>query len=119
MEAIDILMIVNSLDDLLLVDVLRQRKLNDEAVHTGVLIQLLHFSQQRRLRDVVLETKKGALESTLLARAYLIINIRLRAAVVAHEDGCEVRALAPGGYDAFDLLLDFCLDGGCGGLTVD
>ena len=58
METIDILTIVNRLDDLLLVDMLRQGQLHDEAIDIVVLIQLIDTSQQFCLCDVSLKTNQ-------------------------------------------------------------
>ena len=38
---------------------------------------------------------------------------------MAYKDGGEVGTLAAGGDDALYFLLDFCLDGGSGGFSVD
>ena len=42
-------------DDALLVDVLRQGELDDEAMHFGVVIQALDLAEQTLFGDVVLE----------------------------------------------------------------
>ena len=55
MEAVNVLAGVDSFDDALLVDVLRQGKLDDEAMHLGVVIQALDLAEQTLFGDVVLE----------------------------------------------------------------
>ena len=55
MEAVDVLAGVNRFDDALLVDVLRQGELYDEAMHLGVVIQTLDLAEQTLFGDVVLE----------------------------------------------------------------
>ena len=56
MEAIHILAIVDSLDNLLLVDMLGQRQLHDEAIYISILIKLLNLSKKLCLGNIVLET---------------------------------------------------------------
>ena len=67
METVDILAIVDSLDNLLLIDVLGQRELYDKSVDIIVLIQFVDTGQQFFLRDVSLKADEGALETTGLA----------------------------------------------------
>ena len=56
MESIHILAVVNGLDDLLAVDMLRQRKLHDEAVNLGILVQFVHLGKEFFLGDITLKT---------------------------------------------------------------
>ena len=56
MEAVNVLAGVDSFDDALLVDVLRQGELDDEAMHLGVVIQALDLAEQTLFGDVVLKT---------------------------------------------------------------
>ena len=58
MEAVDVLAGVDSFDDALLVDVLRQGKLDDEAMHLGVVIQALDLAEQTLFGDVILEAEQ-------------------------------------------------------------
>ena len=55
MEAVDVLAGVDSFDNALLVDVLRQGELDDEAMHLGVIIQALDLAEQTLFGDVILE----------------------------------------------------------------
>ena len=55
MEAVDVLAGVDSFDDALLVDVLRQGELDDEAMHLGIVIQTLDLAEQTLFCDVILE----------------------------------------------------------------
>ena len=75
METIHILTIVDSLNNLLLVDVLGQGQLNDETIHILVLIELINTSQQLGLRDIILETDKCALKATSLAGQHLVFYV--------------------------------------------
>ena len=56
MEAVDVLAGVDRFDDALLVDVLWQGELDDEAMHLGVVIQALDLAEQTLFGDVVLKT---------------------------------------------------------------
>ena len=53
MESIYILAVVDSLDNLLLVDVLWQWQLNDESINIVVLVQLVNTCQQFLFGNVV------------------------------------------------------------------
>ena len=118
MEAVHILAIVNSFNNLLLADVPRQGKLNDKAVNCSVLIQFLYLFQEECLCYVILETKQRTLESTGLAREYLILYIGLRAAIVPYQYGSQVRAAPPAADHLFNLILNFCFYLGCSSLSV-
>jgi len=54
-EAVDVLAGVDRFYDTLLVDVLRQGELDDEAMHLGVVIQALDLAEQTLFCDVILE----------------------------------------------------------------
>ena len=115
MEAVDVLAGVDSFDDALLVDVLRQGELDDEAMHLGVVIQALDLAEQTLFGDVILEADQGGAEAHLGAGLDLSGYIGLAAAVMADEDSYQVRGFFAScdasSYFGCDLLLD--LSGGC------
>ena len=90
-EAVDVLGWVYGLDDLLLVDMLRQRELYDEAMHVWILVEPLDLSEQLLLGDVVLEAYETGAEAYLSAGLDLGGYVGLAAAVMADEDSDEVR----------------------------
>ncbi len=107
-EAVDILVGAHCLDDGLLVDMRRQRQLHDEAVDVGVGIERVDERQQLGLGHVGLTAYHSGAEPACLACLYLIGDVGLAAAVVAHEDCCEVRRAAALGYDACHSGCDVC-----------
>ena len=88
MEAIHIFLIVDSHDDLLLIDMLREGELYDEAIDIRIFIEPVDASQKLFLRHVILVTDERRLEATLLTGNDFVLDIRLRTAIVTHEDGC-------------------------------
>ena len=58
MEAVHVLAVVNSLDNLLLRDVLWQRQLDDESVYIGILVEFVNLGKKLLFGDVVLEAEK-------------------------------------------------------------
>ena len=58
MESVHILAVIDSLNDLLAVDVLRQRKLHNEAIDLGILVQFVHLGKEFLLGDITLETNQ-------------------------------------------------------------
>ena len=113
METVDILTIVDGLDDLLLIDMLRQRQLYDEAVDIVVLIQFIHTSQEFGLGDVILKTDKCGLEATSLAREYLIFNVSLRTTVVTYQHCCQMGLFATTSHNLLYLFGNLSLNGCC------
>ena len=58
-EAVNILAVVDGLDNLLLVNMLRQWQLNNEAVDVGVVVELIDTFEKLSLGDVVLIANEG------------------------------------------------------------
>ena len=98
-EAVDIFAVVDGLDDALLGDVLGQRQLHDKSVDIGVVVQPLYLLQQGLFGDVVFVANEGRFEAALFAGFHFVGDIGFAAAVVAHQDGGQVRAFASAGYD--------------------
>ena len=59
MESVHVLAIVNSLDYVLLVDVLGKGKLNDETVNIGIVVEFGNLGQKYILGDVTLITDQS------------------------------------------------------------
>ena len=104
---------------LLLIDVLRQRKLNDESVNIIILVQLIYTPQELFFGNILLITDEGRLKSTLLAGQHLVFHIGFTASVVPYEHGYQVWLLASVGNNLCHLLGYLFLDGGCRRLSVD
>ncbi len=58
MKSVHILAVIDSLNDLLAVDVLRQRKLHNEAIDLGILVQFVHLGKEFLFGDITLETNQ-------------------------------------------------------------
>ena len=113
MEAVYVLAVVDGLDDLLLIDMLGQRELHDEAIDIGILVQFVNTGQKLLFGDVVLKADEGALEATGLTGQHLILHIRFRATVVTYQHGCQMGLLAATGHDFLYLLSNLSLYGCC------
>ena len=118
-EAVDVLTVVDSLDNLLLIDMLGQGQLYYEAVDVGIVIEAVDALEELCLGDVILIAYEGGLETACLTGEDLVLDVCLGATVVAYENCCQMGLLAATGYDVFYLLCYFCLNGcGCR-LSVD
>ena len=117
-ESVYILAVIYCHGYLLLIDVLRQRKLNDESVNIIILVQLVYALQELFFGNILLITDEGRLESTLLAGQHLVFHIGFAASVVPYEHGYQVWLLASVGNNLCHLLGYLFLDGGCRRLSV-
>ena len=63
METVYILTVIDGLDDLLLIDMLRQRQLYDKPIDISIFVEAVDTCQQFLLTDGILETNQGALET--------------------------------------------------------
>ena len=113
METIDILTIVDSLDNLLLIDVLGQWQLNDESVDIVVLVQFINTCQKLCLCDISLEADQCALKTTSLAGQHLVLYISLRATIMTHQYGCQMGLLATLINNLFYFFSNLGLYGRC------
>ena len=117
-EAVNILSVVDSLDNLLFVDVLRQWQLYDESIHIVVLVEFLHTVEQFLFRYVVLIANQCGFKSAGLTRQHLVLDVSLRTSVVPHEHSREVWAFAAVGYYLLHFLSNLFLYLGRCGLSV-
>ena len=119
METIHVLAIVDGLDDLLLIDMFRQGQLYDETIDIVVLVQLIYTCQEFCFCDISLETDERALEATGLTGQYLILHIRFRSSVMAHQYGSQMGLLATLSNNLLNLFGNLSLDGRCRCFTVN
>lgn len=89
-EAVDILVGRDGIDDVLLVDMVGHRQLDDEAVDLVVVVEEVDSFEELRLGDRggVAVDRRG--EADLVAGFFLVGDIGLAGAVVAYEDGGEM-----------------------------
>ena len=98
---------------------LRERKLHYEAVHVGVVVQLIDFLEEFLFCYIGFVTQECRGEAAFFACFYLVGNIGFAASVVPYKYGCEVRTLAAIGDDAFDFCRNLLLYGCCYSLAVN
>ena len=89
MESVDVLRRVERLDRHRLVEVLRQRRLDEDAVDRVVVVQLLDHRDQLLLRDVRRKPPVVGADPDLLRRLVLAADVDVRRGIVADEHGCE------------------------------
>ena len=109
-EAVHILLGRDGVDDSLLVDLGGQRQLHQNAVHSGVIRQLLHLGQQGVLRGVGGQVDAAALDAALRTVVDLAADVDLAGGVLAHQNDRQAGVDAP----AFQLPDLFCGLGLCG-----
>lgn len=103
----------------LLVDMLRQRQLNDEAIDILFFVEAVNTSQQLFLRHVILIADERRGKTALLAGDNLVFHVRLRAAVMSYEDSGQMRTFATSGDNLAHFVGNFGLDGRCSSFTVN
>ena len=114
-ESINILLGVDSLNNLYLLYVLGKRKLNNEPVNGRVGINLRNLSKQSLLCNIILKTNNLGGEAHLVTSLSLIGNIGLAATIVSNQNSRKMRNTEPPaliiGHHLRNLLLN--LSRGC------
>ena len=118
MESIHILAVVYSVNDRLLVNMLRQWELDDEAIDLGVFVELLDLSDELFLRDGLIKALRQRDEADLLASLDLARYVGLTGTVMAHDDSAQTRRALPSSDHLLYLLCDLLLDLGRSGLAI-
>ena len=115
MESIHVLFRQDSLGHVLGGNMCGKRQLNDITVDVGIGIQLINGLQKFLFTDIRVEFLQGGLETNKFAGLYLAADIGLAGAIVADQNGCQVRNLTALVTDQPDFFGDFALDflGGC------
>ncbi len=86
MEPVGVLPGVDGVQHLVLVDVLWERQLHQEAVDLGVLVEFVHHGQELLLGGVRRENDGARIDPQLVARFPLVSDVLLGRGVLAHED---------------------------------
>ena len=89
MEAIDVFRGINGFEDALGIDLRRQRKLNQDAVHVVVAIQVFDDGEHFEHVDSGWRRDKRAGEAELFAGGDFAFHVELRGGIFADEDSCE------------------------------
>ena len=90
-EPVNVLVGRDGVDDVLLVDMLGQGKLDDEAVDFGVGVEKVDGAEQLLLGDGLREAVDGGDESDLVAGFFLVGHVGLAGTVVAYDDRGQMR----------------------------
>ena len=89
MESVNVLFGNYSRDHLVLVDMLRERKLDDQAVYVAVRINIAYYFQQFFFRGLFGKTDNVGSESSVRARLFLVGYVCLAGGIVAYQNGRE------------------------------
>ena len=107
MEAVDVLFGGEGVDDLLFVDVARQRELDEDAVDARIPVEPVDDAEEFGFGDVAAISERLGVDAHFEGGFLLAAHVRGRGGVVAHEDDAEARrAMAlrgPCGYGFTDL----------------
>ena len=118
MKPVHVLARIDRLDHLLLRDVLRQRKLHDEAVDVRIGVQPGDLGKQSLFGRLLGQAKHGRAEAHLAAAFLLMSDIRLARAVVPDQNGRQMRRPVSGGHESLHLGGDLLAEAGCDLLPV-
>jgi hypothetical protein len=105
-EAVDVLVGVDRAEDLRLVHVLGERKLDEDAVDAVVGVQVGNEVEDLRLGRVDRETVVARLDTRLVRCLVLRPHVDVRCGVVAHE----YRREADGPPECTNVACDLCAD---------
>ena len=90
-----------------------------ESVDIVVGIEAVDCLEQFFLGDVVFVANESGFEATLFASEHFVLNIGFATSIVAHQDGCQVRAAFAFSKHLLHFGGNFLLDVGCYFLSVD
>ena len=119
METINILTIVDSLDDFLLVNVFGKGKLHDEAVDIIIFVQFINTSQEFLLGDIVLIADEGRFETAGLASQHLVLHIGLRTTIMTYQYSSQMGLFATILNNLFHFLGNLGLNRRCRCFSVN
>ena len=118
MESVHVLSRVERLDDRALINVLRRRRLHEDAVDRGVVVQGAHDIEELRLRGVVRQRVLHAVHPEFRGGLFLAAHIRVRRRIVADHDNREPRLHAASG-ERGDRGAGLFVDALCDGFSVN
>src|SRR5512133_596980 len=100
MKTVDILFGSNGVDDVLLINVLRHRQLDDQSISGVISVDLVYARQEFGLGDVFRQPDQVTLETGLLAGDDLRLYIRFTGGVMTHQYNGHMRLAQAGCYVA-------------------
>ena len=112
-QSVHILAIVDGREDGGLVDMRRQRELDDEAVDSRVGIEALDLTQQIGFADICLQGDTFSLEAYLLAGLDLVGYVGLGGRVVTNDHDAQTRHTSASLAQGIYLCAQFGTYGGC------
>ena len=119
METVNILAVIHSHDDFLLVNMAGQRQLHDIAIHIIICIEFLYLGKKFFFAHGVVKTNERTLEATCLAGKHLVLDIGLAATIVAYKYSSQMGAFASLGHNVVHFFSYFRLDLLGGGFSID
>ncbi|MPN34500.1 hypothetical protein SDC9_181994 [bioreactor metagenome] len=118
MEAIHVLGGRDGLDDLVVVNVLGQRQLHQDAVDARVVVQRFHAGQQFGLGHRRFVLFQHGMKARFLAGLYLVAHVDLRRLVVTHQNHRQTRRDSLG-FERSGACSDFGAELSGEGLAID
>ena len=101
---------VTQAEILAIVNMFRQRQLNDETVNVGVVVHVIDNSQNFGLRYTAIAANERRFKPDLLARTDFIAHISLARRIVTNQNGCQMRHFSAVHFDAVNLNFEFGFD---------
>jgi len=119
MEPVDVFPGINAFDDRSLVDLRRQRQLDEDAMHTGVGVEAIDDLDQLNLRHVGGKAQHVAIDAGGPARPFLVADVDLAGRDVADQNGRQARGHSVFGHEARDVRGNFAPNLICKGFSVE
>ena len=109
MKPVNVLFRIDAFEDRVLGDMLRKRQLDENTVYRIILVELADLGQQLPGCDGTRNGDLPAVDSKLLTRLRLHVDVGGRRGVVAHENDCQPR-LNPSPLQALKFRGNLALD---------
>ncbi len=90
-ESVNIFVRRDGVDDLLLIDMLWKRKLDNEAIDLVVVVEEIYNLKKLCLIDILSKTVNRREKTNLSAGFFFVCNVSLACAVITNEDGGQMR----------------------------
>src|SRR5207237_3712623 len=102
-------------DHFLRIDLLRERKLDEDAVNVVIAIQAIDFREQLSLVRRVVEHQLRTAQAELICFLRFVANVELGGGIIADAHRDETRLIGEAADDRADLLFEVA----CYGFSID
>ena len=109
---------VDSFTDFRLINMGRQRQLDDETIHLRVFVQHMHRVKQCSLGDLLIHLHFLRLNTHLGTSFQFVSHIGLAGRIIAHLYDYQVRSTLPRSEQRVYLQLEFGTNSSCCSFTV-